>query len=131
MMNNPNSINSHSIQESLPGKTERRRARNASIFEASLVSAAIVQSFRMLNPVVMAKNPVMFITEIGAVLTTAITVYDASLNKPGLIYNLSVLLVLWVLGLVSSYTMGGFIHILLVVAVVVVLVRIIQGRRPV
>jgi hypothetical protein len=37
--------------------------------------------------------------------------------------------VLWALGLVTSYTMGGFIHILLVVAVVVVLVRIIQGRR--
>jgi len=40
-----------------------------------------------------------------------------------------VLLVLWVLGLVSSYTMGGFIHILLVVAIVVVLLNIIQGRR--
>ena len=40
-----------------------------------------------------------------------------------------VLLVLWGLGLVTSYTMGGFIHVLLVVAVVVVLVRIIQGRR--
>jgi len=40
-----------------------------------------------------------------------------------------VLIVLWMLGLVTSYTMGGFIHILLVVAVVVVLVRIIQGRR--
>jgi hypothetical protein len=40
-----------------------------------------------------------------------------------------VLLVLWALGLVSSYTMGGFIHILLVVAVVMFLVRIIQGRR--
>ena len=42
-----------------------------------------------------------------------------------------VLLVLWALGLVSSYTMGGFIHILLVIAIVVVLVRIIQGRRAV
>jgi len=41
-----------------------------------------------------------------------------------------VLLVLWVLGLVSSYTMGGFIHILLVIAVITVLVRLIQGRRP-
>lgn len=40
-----------------------------------------------------------------------------------------VLMVLWLLGLVSSYTMGGFIHLLLVIAVVVVLVRIIQGRR--
>jgi len=41
-----------------------------------------------------------------------------------------ILLALWLLGLVSSYTMGGFIHILLVIAVVTVLVRIIQGRRP-
>jgi hypothetical protein len=40
-----------------------------------------------------------------------------------------VLIVLWLLGMVSSYTMGGFIHILLVIAVVVVLVRIIQGRK--
>ena len=41
-----------------------------------------------------------------------------------------ILIVLWLLGYVSSYTMGGFIHILLVVAVVVVLIRIIHGRRP-
>ena len=40
-----------------------------------------------------------------------------------------VLMVLWLLGLVSSTTMGGFIHVLLVIAVVVVLLRIIQGRR--
>jgi hypothetical protein len=40
-----------------------------------------------------------------------------------------ILVILWVLGLVSSYTMGGLIHILLVVAVVVILVRLIQGRR--
>lgn len=40
-----------------------------------------------------------------------------------------VLLVLWALGLVSSYTMGGFVHLLLVVAVVVILIRFIRGRR--
>jgi hypothetical protein len=40
-----------------------------------------------------------------------------------------ILLVLWLLGMVSSYTMGGFIHILIVIAIVVVLVRIIQGRK--
>jgi hypothetical protein len=40
-----------------------------------------------------------------------------------------ILIVLWLLGLVSSYTMGGFIHILLVLAIVVILVRVIQGRR--
>lgn len=40
-----------------------------------------------------------------------------------------VLVILWLLGIVSSYTMGGFIHILLVVAIIVVLVNIIRGRR--
>ncbi len=40
-----------------------------------------------------------------------------------------ILIILWLLGLVSSYTMGGFIHILLVVAIVVIVVRLIQGRR--
>ena len=41
-----------------------------------------------------------------------------------------VLLVLWVLGLVSSYTIGGFIHILLVIAVIIILLRVISGRKP-
>ena len=41
-----------------------------------------------------------------------------------------VLLVLWLLGLVTSYTMGGFIHVLLVIAIVVVLLRVISGRNP-
>ena len=40
-----------------------------------------------------------------------------------------ILLVLWALGLVTSYTMGGFIHILLVIAIVVVLINVIQGRK--
>ncbi|KXW58294.1 lmo0937 family membrane protein [Ferrovum myxofaciens] len=40
-----------------------------------------------------------------------------------------ILIVLWLLGIVSSYTMGGFIHILLVVAIVVILIRVVQGRR--
>jgi hypothetical protein len=40
-----------------------------------------------------------------------------------------VLVVLWLLGFVSSYTMGGFIHVLLILAVVVILIRVIQGRR--
>jgi len=40
-----------------------------------------------------------------------------------------VLIVLWLLGLVTSYTMGGLIHVLLVIAIIMVLVRIIQGRR--
>jgi len=43
---------------------------------------------------------------------------------------LVLLVVLWLLGVVTSYTLGGFIHILLVVAIAVVLIRVIQGRRP-
>jgi hypothetical protein len=42
-----------------------------------------------------------------------------------------ILLALWLLGVVTSYTLGGFIHILLVVAIVVVLLRVIQGRNPI
>lgn len=42
-----------------------------------------------------------------------------------------VLLVLWLLGLVSSYTLGGYIHLLLVLALVVLLVRVISGRKPI
>lgn len=41
-----------------------------------------------------------------------------------------ILLILWALGLVSSYTIGGFIHLLLVVAIVIILLRIIRGRAP-
>jgi len=42
-----------------------------------------------------------------------------------------IMIILWLLGLVSSYTMGGFIHVLLVIALIVIAIRIIQGRRPV
>jgi hypothetical protein len=42
-----------------------------------------------------------------------------------------ILLILWLLGMVSSYTLGGFIHILLLIALVVLIIRVIQGRTPV
>jgi hypothetical protein len=49
-----------------------------------------------------------------------------------LLWTIAVILaILWLLGLVTSYTLGGFIHILLVLAIIVVLIRVIQGRRPV
>jgi Family of unknown function (DUF5670) len=53
-------------------------------------------------------------------------------EKHAMLYTIAVvLIVLWLLGLVSSYTIGGFIHVLLVLALVAVLVRVIQGRRPI
>jgi len=42
-----------------------------------------------------------------------------------------ILMIMWLLGLVTSYTLGGFVHILLVLAIIVILIRVIQGRRPV
>jgi hypothetical protein len=42
-----------------------------------------------------------------------------------------ILIVLWLLGMVTAYTMGGLIHVLLVVAIIVILVRVIQGRNPI
>ena len=48
-----------------------------------------------------------------------------------MLYTIAVVLILlWLLGFVSSYTIGGFVHILLVVAVILILVRLISGRRP-
>jgi Family of unknown function (DUF5670) len=48
-----------------------------------------------------------------------------------MLYTIAVvLIIMWLLGLVSSYTLGGFIHILLVIAVVMILLRIISGQRP-
>ncbi|HYD33046.1 MAG TPA: lmo0937 family membrane protein [Methylophilaceae bacterium] len=48
-----------------------------------------------------------------------------------MLYTIAViLLILWLLGLVSSYTVGGFIHLLLVVAIIIILIRVISGRKP-
>jgi hypothetical protein len=48
-----------------------------------------------------------------------------------MLYTIAVvLIILWLLGLVTSYTMGGFIHILLIIAVVMILVNLLSGRRP-
>ena len=49
-----------------------------------------------------------------------------------MLYTIAViLLVLWLVGLVSSYTVGGFIHVLLVIAIVIVLLRVIRGQKPI
>jgi len=53
-------------------------------------------------------------------------------NLTRMLYTIAaILIILWLLGLVTSYTLSGFIHILLVVAIIMILVRLIQGRNPV
>src|SRR6185436_13583463 len=52
-------------------------------------------------------------------------------ERKDMLYTLALILIIaWLLGMVSSYTLGGFIHILLVVAIIIILVRVIQGRKP-
>jgi hypothetical protein len=56
---------------------------------------------------------------------------EQSTNEDDMLETIAlILIVLWLLGMVSSYTMGGFIHILLVIAIITILVRLIQGRSP-
>ena len=62
---------------------------------------------------------------------TPVRVFITQRKENAMLYTIAViLLVLWLLGLVTSYTIGGFIHILIVVAIVMVLVRLISGRSP-
>jgi hypothetical protein len=57
---------------------------------------------------------------------------DGPMREVDMLWTIFVILiVMWLLGMVSSYTMGGFIHLLLLLAIAVVLINIIQGRRPV
>jgi len=54
-----------------------------------------------------------------------------TLRRTTMLYTIAVvLIILWALGLVTSYTIGGFIHVLLVIAIVVILLRVISGRNP-
>jgi Family of unknown function (DUF5670) len=73
-------------------------------------------------------------TETRAVLAddAVSTQHSVTPRRRAVLYTIAVvLIILWALGLVSSYTMGGFIHVLLVVAIVIVLLRVISGRSPV
>lgn len=56
--------------------------------------------------------------------------YFINSNSTMLITIAIILVILWLLGIVTAYTLGGFIHILLVIAIILILIRIIQGRNP-
>jgi K+-transporting ATPase ATPase B chain len=91
------------INENVQLKLERRKARRASLFEKSLVRTAGKQAVVMLNPWVMARNPVMFVTEIGAALTTLVLVSDLIHNHATLVYTLAVTVILWLTVLFANF----------------------------
>ncbi|MEI6692267.1 MAG: potassium-transporting ATPase subunit KdpB [Chlorobium sp.] len=84
-------------------KSERRQTRTSSIFERKLVMSALSRSLVMLDPRAMVKNPVMFVTEAGAVLTTLITILNALSGAPHQIYTVSVMVILWLTVMFSNF----------------------------
>ena len=91
------------INEHIQLKLDRRKTRRASLFEKSLVRTAGKQSVVMLKPWVMARNPVMFITEIGAALTTIVLVVDLFHEHSAFIYTLAVTAILWLTVLFANF----------------------------
>ncbi|WP_049754335.1 potassium-transporting ATPase subunit KdpB [Chlorobium limicola] len=84
-------------------KSGRRKARTSALFEKQLVTGALRRSAVMLDPRSMAKNPVMFVTEAGAVLTTLIAAGNAFTGKGHLTYTVAVALILWLTVLFSNF----------------------------
>ena len=81
----------------------RKESRRATLFDRGLVRVALRQSFLMLNPWTMARNPVMFITEIGAALTTLVWLIDIFSGNANLLDTTLVMLVLWITVLFANF----------------------------
>ncbi|MEI6757985.1 MAG: potassium-transporting ATPase subunit KdpB [Chlorobium sp.] len=84
-------------------KSERRKTRTSSIFQRELVFGALGRSLVMLDPGAMVKNPVMFVTEAGAVLTTLIAVLNMMSGARHQLYTLSVMVILWLTVMFSNF----------------------------
>ncbi|MGH2270842.1 potassium-transporting ATPase subunit KdpB [Anaerohalosphaeraceae bacterium U12dextr] len=95
-------MNDH-INENVQLKLDRRKARRASLFERNLVRTAGKQSVVMLKPWVMARNPVMFITEIGAALTTLVLIVDLFNEQSAFFYTFAVTAILWLTVLFANF----------------------------
>jgi len=84
-------------------KSERRQTRTSSIFERKLVFSALSRSLVMLDPRAMVKNPVMFVTEAGAVLTTLIAILNATTGDRHQLYTVAVMIILWLTVMFSNF----------------------------
>ncbi len=96
--------NSDLYSDNTLAKLERRHARRASLFDKTLVRVAAKQSVVMLKPWLMARNPVMFVTEVGAALTALVCVQDYVEHRGALLYSLSVAVILWVTVLFANFS---------------------------
>jgi potassium-transporting ATPase ATP-binding subunit len=94
---------SDDTNENVPAKLERRRARRASLFDRNLMRIAGKQAVVMLKPWDMARNPVMFVTEIGAAMTTLVLVLGLFQHREALPYTLAVTVILWLTVLFANF----------------------------
>ena len=81
----------------------RKESRRATLFDKGLVKTALLRSFAMLNPRTMARNPVMFVTEIGAALTTLVWIIDICGGHANILYTTLVTAVLWLTVLFANF----------------------------
>ncbi|MFH0727465.1 MAG: potassium-transporting ATPase subunit KdpB [Pseudomonadota bacterium] len=95
-------MNTHS-NETTQAKLDRRKARQASLFERDLMRIAGKQAVMMLKPWVMARNPVMFVTEVGAALTTLVLILDLIRKDGDISYTLAVTVILWLTVLFANF----------------------------
>jgi K+-transporting ATPase ATPase B chain len=95
-------MNDHT-KENMQAKLDRRKARRASLFDKNLIRIAGIQALVMLKPWIMARNPVMFITEIGAAMTTLVLVLGLSQHREALQYTLAVTVILWLTVLFANF----------------------------
>jgi K+-transporting ATPase ATPase B chain len=94
---------SNTSQEIVHPKLKRRKARRASLFDKTLTRIAARQAVIMLKPWVMARNPVMFITEVGAAMTTIVLLLDLVNQHEDLGYTLAVTVILWLTVLFANF----------------------------
>jgi potassium-transporting ATPase ATP-binding subunit len=95
-------MNTHP-NETVQAKLDRRKTRQASLFERDLMRIAGKQAVMMLKPWVMARNPVMFVTEVGAALTTLVLILDLIRKDGAISYTLAVMVILWLTVLFANF----------------------------
>jgi K+-transporting ATPase ATPase B chain len=91
------------IEKTVEAKHARRKARGASLFDRRLVHIAAKQAVVMLKPWVMARNPVMFVTEVGAFMTTLVLFGDLFRQRGTFGYNFAIMLILWLTVLFANF----------------------------
>lgn len=94
---------SDNINENEQAKLERRKARKASLFDKNLLRIGGKQALIMLKPWVMVRNPVMFVTKIGAAMTSLALVLDLFRNREALAYTFAVTVILWLTVLFANF----------------------------